>query len=95
MNASTAVDVTSMADVDDGDDPSLVVDPVDDAVGSAPCAEPVVQRREQLLPHPARLLQQRPGDELVGSRGDGFRQRYGGLATLMIFTSLIDAAGQW
>ncbi len=31
-----------MADVDDGDDMSLVVDPVDDVVGSASCAEPVI-----------------------------------------------------
>jgi hypothetical protein len=47
-----------MADVDDGDDASLVVDAVNDAVGSAPCAEPVIQRRQQLLPNAARPLQQ-------------------------------------
>jgi hypothetical protein len=35
-----------MADVDHGDNTSLVVDPVDDAVGSASCAEPVIERRE-------------------------------------------------
>ena len=36
------IDVTAVADVDDGDDMSLVVDPVDDAVGPASCAEPVI-----------------------------------------------------
>jgi hypothetical protein len=42
QRSSRPVDVTSVADVDDGDDMSLVVNPVDDAVGSAPCAEPVI-----------------------------------------------------
>ena len=36
------VDVTAVPDVDNGDDMGLVVDPVDDAVGSASRAEPVL-----------------------------------------------------
>src|SRR5215470_17048407 len=55
----------------------LVIDPVNDTVGAAPCAEPVIKRREQLLADAVRLLQQRSGDELVGGSGDGFRQRFG------------------
>jgi hypothetical protein len=36
-----------VADVDNGDDASMVVDPVDHAVGAAAGAVPVVKRREQ------------------------------------------------
>ena len=36
------IDVTAVADVDDSDYVVLVIDPVDDAVGSASCAEPVI-----------------------------------------------------
>jgi hypothetical protein len=36
------IDVAAVPDVDNGDDASLVVDPADDAVGSASCAEPVM-----------------------------------------------------
>ena len=39
---SGPVDVAAVADVDDGDEMSLVVDPADDVVGSASCAEPVI-----------------------------------------------------
>lgn len=42
QRSSGPIDVTAVADVDDGDDMGLVVDPVDDAVGSASCAEPVI-----------------------------------------------------
>src|SRR6516165_225860 len=56
---------------------SCVVDPVNGAVGSASCTEPVIQRREQLLADAVRLLQQRSGDELVGGSRDGFWQCFG------------------
>src|SRR5262249_54665381 len=42
QRSSGPIEVTAVADVDDGDDMSLVVDPVNDAVGSASCAEPVI-----------------------------------------------------
>src|SRR5262245_39645857 len=74
---SGPVDVAAVADVDDGDDMSLVVDPVYDAVSSASCAAPVIQRREQLLADAVRLLKQRSGDELVGGSRDRFRQCFG------------------
>jgi hypothetical protein len=42
IHALGPIYVTAVADVDDGDDVSLVVDPVDDAVRTASCAEPVI-----------------------------------------------------
>jgi hypothetical protein len=60
-----------VADVDNGDDASLAVDPLDNAIGAAAGAVPVVKRREQPLANPVRLLEQRTGDEL--KRGDGYR----------------------
>lgn len=69
-----SVDVTAVIDVHHRHYPVLVIDPVDDAVGAAPRAEPVVHRREEPLANSVRLSQERTGDELVGCRRNGLRQ---------------------
>src|SRR5450631_3509506 len=54
--------------------PVLVVDPVDDSVGPATRAEPVVHRREKPLPNPVGLFQEGTSDELIGCRRDSLRE---------------------
>jgi hypothetical protein len=56
-----------VTDVHHRDHARLVVDPVDDAVGAAPSAEPVIQRRKQPLADAMWLFQQWAGDELLRS----------------------------
>jgi len=46
---SGPVYVAAMADVYDRHHAGLVVDPVDDPIGAAACAEPVIERRQQAL----------------------------------------------
>lgn len=60
-----------MGDVEDGDRADVVVDAVDDPVGVAVGAVPVVQRRPEPLAHAVRVGRQRADDEPVGGRGDG------------------------
>jgi hypothetical protein len=44
-----------MVDIHDGDGPRGIVNPVDDPVGAAPGAEPVIERRPQPFPDPVRV----------------------------------------
>ena len=71
---SRSIDIAAVGDVYHRHHAGLVIDSVDDPVGTATCAKPVVHRGKQPLPDPVRVQQQRAGDELVGGRRDGFQQ---------------------
>jgi hypothetical protein len=69
----SSVDITTVVNVHHCHDPVLVIDSVDDPVGTAPCAESVVHRREKPLTDPVRLAQESAGDEFVGCCGNRLR----------------------
>ena len=69
-----AIDIAPMGDVYYRHDTVLVVDPVNYPVGATAGAEPVVHWREQPFADPVGIGKQRACDELIRSRGNGFRQ---------------------
>jgi hypothetical protein len=71
---SRSIDVAAVGDVYYRHHASLVIDSVDEPVGTTTRAKPVVHRREQPLPDPVRVQQQRARDELAGSRRNSFRE---------------------
>src|SRR3712207_1551113 len=75
-----AIRIPAVGDIDDGHRVTVVVDAVDDPVGAAARAVPVLQRGRELLADPLRTVQQWAGDEFVRGRGDRLRQVLGGLA---------------
>ena len=72
MAISDTVCIRSAKYADDRDAPALVVDPVEHAVGAAPRAVAVIQRRSQLLADPVRIVEQGTDDEVVGRERDRF-----------------------
>ena len=72
--ALSSVDVTAVVNVHYCHEPIFVIDPVDDLVGAATRAGPVVHRREKSPANPVSLSQERAGDELVGRSGYGLRE---------------------
>jgi hypothetical protein len=73
---SDAVHVASMINIHNCDGSTLVIDSVDDPVGTPARAESVVQRRHQPLVDPVRLAQERARDELVRSGSHRFGQPF-------------------
>src|SRR5699024_9225170 len=64
------VDIATVRHIHDGDCVLVVVDAVYHAVGAAPGAVAICQRRSELLAYSVRIVQQWAGDELeCGKRG--------------------------
>jgi hypothetical protein len=72
---SSAVSIAAVSHVYHRHYAGLIVDAVDHPVGATAGAEPVVHRREKPFADPVRVGEQGAGDELIGSRRNGFRQR--------------------
>ena len=64
-SALSAVYVAAVTDIYHRDNAHLVVNPVDDAVGAAACAEPIGQRRQQSFADTMRFPQQGTSHELI------------------------------
>jgi hypothetical protein len=88
--ALRAVDIPTMIDVNNRDRAGGVVDTVDDPIGAAPGAEPVVQRGKQLLAYPVRFADQRSGHELVCRDRDCLRQALAESLVANCFTRPVD-----
>ena len=65
-----------MADIYDRHHAGLVVDPADDPIGAAACADPVVKRGQQALADTVWFPQERTGNELVGGCRNGLRRAF-------------------
>src|SRR5215510_14606272 len=69
-----AVDLRAVADVEDVDHAAVVVDPVDDAIGTPPGAVTSGQRPKQRFADPVRIFRHGGPTELQRGRGHGLRQ---------------------
>ena len=69
-----AVDLRAVADVEDVDHSAVVVDPVDDAIGTPPGAVTSGQRPKQRFADPVRIFRQGGRTELPRGGGHGLRQ---------------------
>jgi len=79
LSSFGTVCVRAAEHADDGDSLTLVVDPVEHAVGAAACAIAVVQRGAELLAHAVRIVEQWTDDELIGSERHRFGKFFGQL----------------
>jgi hypothetical protein len=77
--SSATVGIRTVEYAYDGDLLPLVINSVENAVGAAAGAIAVIQRRPQLLAHPARIIEQWTDDELIGSKCDRFGKLLGKL----------------
>jgi hypothetical protein len=77
--SSATVGIGTVEYAYDGDLLPLVVNSVEHAVGAAAGAVAIIQRRPQLLAHPARIIEQWTDDELIGSKCHRFGKSLGKL----------------
>ena len=68
------VDLRPVVNIEDVHDAAVLVDPVDDAISTAPGAVTTVKRSEQRLADPQRVDRKCGFAELQHRGGNGFRQ---------------------
>jgi hypothetical protein len=71
-SASCPVRILAVSDIYDGHHSLVVIDAVDDPVGTAPRAHPIIERRQQALADTMGLSEQRTDHELVSGGSHGF-----------------------
>ena len=71
------VDLRAVIDIEDVDDAAVLVDPVDDAIGTAPGPVTASEWPEQRLADPVRIDRKRGIAELQHGGSNGFRKPLG------------------